>query len=102
MDQKRPQLRNRALDLQLQDRGYVVVPGAAAAVVPGLRAAHRQLVGRVPPGFHSTPYTRDPETRRQVHERLVALLGPVVEHELEGALSALQPLSLRRGLRRKR
>lgn len=85
MDQKRPQLRDRALDLQLQDRGYVVVPGAAAAVVPGLRAAHRQLVGRVPPGFHSTPYTRDPETRRQVHERLVALLGPVVEHELEGA-----------------
>ncbi len=85
MHQERPQLRDRELDRQLEDLGYVVLPGAAASVVPSLRAAHRQLVGRVPPGFHSTPYTRDPTTRRRVHDRLVQLLGPVVEREVSGA-----------------
>jgi len=82
---ERPHIRDMQADEELVERGFVVLPGAARHAVPELRAAHRLLVGRAPAGFHSTPYTRDASVRRNVHDRLVEILHPVVDGSIAGA-----------------
>lgn len=80
----RPKFRDGALDSCLESRGYVMVPTIARAAVRPLRRVHRALVGRVPPGFHSTPYSDDLDHKVAVNAAIQAALLPVVDELLTG------------------
>ncbi len=82
MDQ-RPRFRDAALDAQFERDGFVVVPGVARDAVRPMRRIHRRLVGRVPSGFYSTPYSPDAELKRAVHAALLQECGPAIDMVLE-------------------
>ena len=81
---RRPRFRDAALDERYEQVGYVVIPGAARSAVRPLRRVHRRLMGRVPAGFHSTPYSSDAELKRAVDSEIRRLLLPVVDRLLTG------------------
>lgn len=79
---QRPRFRDRRDDERFEEIGYVVVPAAARPSLRALRRLHRRMVGRTPPGFHSTMYSPDEVAKKRVNDELTALLRPLLDQLL--------------------
>lgn len=80
----RPHLSDPQLDEELEEQGYVLIPGAGRRHLRAMRAAHRRVSGAVPPGFDSTIYSSDETRKRAVHGALVEAFAPLLDDLLHG------------------
>lgn len=84
MTSGRPRMRDGDADRSLVSDGYIVLPGAARTLLKDLRGVHRSLSPQVPAGFHSTLYSAETAHKREVHQRILEVLGPLLDSYLEG------------------
>lgn len=80
----RPRLKDPRLDAELEEQGYVLVPGAGRERLRAMRRAHRRTMGRVPAGFDSTIYSSDETRKRTVHRELLGAMAPILDTLLTG------------------
>lgn len=76
---QRPRFRDPELDGLLEELGFVVLRGAGLDLIRPAQRLHRQVVGTVPPGFHSTMYSADDTAKRRVNEGLTSLFTPLLD-----------------------